>query len=708
MAFKETPDSLSGLPLSSAPIIVLDTETTGLDVAADRVIEIGAVRITGGDLDESDSFSAFVNPGIPIPPRVTEIHGITDEHVADAGSFEAIFSDFTEWAGPALVVGYSIGYDLAILKAEHARRDMPWHAPRCLDVRHLVQVFAPNLPKDSLEITADWLNIDVLNRHRALDDAQLTAQIFAILLLRLRERGVNTLAQAERLSRTRATQQEAEIKHGWHEVAGSGRSAPTSVSEYARIDSYPYRHKVAQIMHVPPLFAENHETLRQTLGRMTNQKVSSLFLSADSTGAHGIVTERDILRAIDTDGAAALDTPVSTYAVRPLVTVGSNEFVYRAISSMADKGFRHLGVTNDAGEIIGALSARDLLKQRASGAISLGDNIEAASSAAELGTVWSELITVTKGLVYEEVDPRNIAAVISRELRALTRRACELAERDMAAAGEGEPPVPYAMLVLGSGGRGESLLAMDQDNAIVYASGEPGGPEDQWFEKLGARIADTLNDAGVEYCKGGIMARNAAWRKDLKAWTETIESWVNKANPEDILNSDIFYDAKAVYGDWELADRLRGRAFAMARDGTNFLKFHTLNAANFQVPLGLFNRFKLDNGRIDIKKGGIMPIFSTARVLALEYGLDAHSTPERLEQAAQLKPHMQSSINSLIDAHKFLLDMILHQQLRDIDAGIALSNSIVPTDLTTHHRDELRWALEQVAQVSGLLDAPVV
>ena len=82
--------------------------------------------------------------------------------------------------------------------------------------------------------------------------------------------------------------------------------------------------------------------------------------------------------------------------------------------------------------------------------------------------------------------------MISRELRALTARACELAEAEMAEAGLGEAPAPYALLVLGSGGRGESLLAMDQDNALIYADGRPGrrrrmvraiGPADRRYSR---------------------------------------------------------------------------------------------------------------------------------------------------------------------------------------------------------------------------------
>ena len=80
----------------------------------------------------------------------------------------------------------------------------------------------------------------------------------------------------------------------------------------------------------------------------------------------------------------------------------------------------------------------------------------------------------------------------------------------MKAEGQGEPPCAYALCVLGSAGRGESLLAMDQDNAIVFADGEPGDAADRWFARFGGIVADILHEVGVPYCKGGVMAKNDA------------------------------------------------------------------------------------------------------------------------------------------------------------------------------------------------------
>ena len=709
MSFLKADDSFSGLPLSAVPAVAMDCETTGLDVASDRVVEIAAVRVHGSDGAEEDRFVSLVHPGVPIPPASTAIHTITDDEVADARAFPAVMPDFAEWAGRALVIGYSIGFDLGILKSEHQRHGLAWTPPRSIDVRHLIQYLAPDLPNQSLELAAQWLGVEVGERHRALGDAETAARIFTALIPRLRDKGVKTLAQAERVCRNLTGRLGEEAQAGWHEVVRDDRIEKENVAEYARIDSFPYRHRVADIMRLPAICVDSDTTVRDALAMMMEKGISSVFVNPPGPEEdYSILTERDILRAFNSEVAGVRDAPVTDYSKGPLVTVESEEFVYRAIAGMSQKRFRHLGVRDAEGKLVGALSARDLLRQRASDALSLGDSLEKAASARELGRVWSGLTTVARGLVFEEADPRDIAAIVSRELRALTRRACELAEAEMKRLGKGEPPRPYALLVLGSGGRGESLLAMDQDNAIIFDEGEPGGPADTWFAELGGKVADMLNEAGVIYCPGGIMASKPEWRLDVAGWRARVDSWISKSRPEDLLNSDIFFDALPVYGQRGLAEALFTEALAAARDSRTFLMAMSRKASDFQPPLNWLGRPRLESGRIDLKKSGLMPIFSAARVAALTHGITARSTPERLEAVRALDVFDSAVIGRLIDAHKVLLGTILGQQLRDIQAGIALSNRVAPSEIPAHERQQLNWALGQIESVRDLLGTPAL
>ncbi len=707
MSFKVEKTGLSALPLNLVPAVVIDTETTGLDPASDRIVEIAAVRITDGQAEPDRAFQVMVNPGISIPSSSTAIHTITDADVATADGIADVIPVFSQWIGNAIMIGYSIGFDLAVLKAEHQRHDVRWQAPRSLDVRHLVALIARDLPEQSLDTAAAWLGVPVTDRHRALGDAIVTLNVFQALLPKLKQRGIVTLAQAERACLEHASRRHGEAQAGWHDVVDPGRTAPSNVTDYARIDSFPYRHRTGDIIHSPPLCVSGTAKMSEALTLAIQRQVSSVFVVSE-TGSDdiGILTERDMLRAIEANGTKALATPVNKFAFFPLVTVAADEFVYRAISLMARRGFRHLGVTGTDGKLVGALSARDLLKQRADTAVALGHDIDTAMSTDALGKVWARLTTVVRALVSEDVDPRDIAAVLSRELRSLTQRACELGEAAMALQGKGPPPQPYAMFVLGSGGRGESLLAMDPDNAIIFDNGDPGGDADLWFAGLGKIVADTLNDAGVSHCKGGIMASNSEWRMDARRWRDVVAQWLSKSRPEDILNADIFFDAKAVHGDSALLDSLRTDAVCAAHNAHGFLNAMQMRAGEFTSPVSWFGKWKLEDGRVDLKRAGLMPLFSAARVLALRHGVSELSTPARFEAVRAAGVEAAHVINDLIEAHQVLLSAILRQQLRDIEAGLTLGNSVDPAQMSGHDKQQVRWAIDQVPKVRDLLGIP--
>ena len=697
--FRASAPNLSALPLSSLNAIVLDLETTGLNTTSDHIVQIGAVRLSAGRIDHNDIFDELVDPGVPIPESATAIHSIRDHDVAEAANFPAVLPRFVDWANGYVVLGYSLGFDFAMLKTEHDRARLSWKSPRGLDIAHLVQVLSPALPSTSLDTVAAWLGIEVRDRHQALGDALLAAEIFVALLPRLRSKGIITLAEAERACSALTAKIEEEARAGWQ-----GTIVPRNRSSQARVDSFPYKHRLHQIERAPPIILSPQTKIRDALRRMMQDQVSSIFLEpADGNVGLGILTERDVLRAIDGIGEGVLDQPADKFATRALITLDGNEFVYRAISRMTAEGVRHLGVRDETGNVIGAVSARDLLNQQAGNVITLGDHIDRAESSAELGSIWSGLASVVATLLEEDVEIFDIAAIISGELQALTRRACEIAEREFIESGMGAPPVPYAMLVLGSGGRGESLLAMDQDNAIIYELGEPGDRADQWFAALGERVATILDEAGVRYCQGGVMASNAAWRKDAAHWRKTIAAWMADSRPDNILSADIFFDARPVHGQMELGDALMQDALTAAGKSPSFLSALAATAAQHKSPIGWFGKLKLKDRRVDLKKGGLMVLFSVARILALRYGLAERSTRTRFLAAYDHLDEGKEAIADLIEAHRILLETILRQQLVDLDQGIPLSSRVSPSSLSNLQRQQLKWALGRTPLTLNLL-----
>ena len=695
------PVATGATPLRSLTAVALDTETTSLDVRSGRIIEIGAVGLANGRLVPDLHFAALVNPQEAIPLESTAIHGITDEDVKSADSFPAVYKRYRDFAGAHVVLGYALSFDFAMLQREHERAGLTWSPPRFLDVRDLVRWLKPDLPNDSLETVASWLGLDAAGRHRALPDARLTAEVFLALLPRLRERSIRTLAEAAGACRKLAASRPESGAAEWHDAA-SPSAAPV------RIDSYPYRHRAKDVMSAPPMFAAPALSIREALALLVANKVSSLFIARDRPDApHGIVTERDILRAIDRDGVAAFEKPVRSIATFPLETVSETDFLYVAFGRMRRKRYRHMGVVGPDGDLVGAITQRDLVRLQADEALAFADALEDAVSIEELALVWRKLARAVRALVQEEVDARDVAGIISGEVRSLTARAAAIAEREVSAASPRPPALRFAVMVLGSGGRGESLLALDQDNAIVFEADDPAAAE-AWLLKLGQRMNAVLDEIGVPFCKGGVMAGNAAWCKSARQWREQVSHWLSRPAPQDILNADIFFDAMPVYGEQALAVDLRADAIAAASGSTVFLQLMSLNAAKVQAPINWLGRFKLDeDGRVDLKRHGIMPIFSAARVLALRHRVPHHATASRLHALRGRPDVPDDCVDGLLEAHQILLRQILLQQLADIEHGIPLSNRVDPGMLGYSERVRLKWALEQVPLVNNLLGDPV-
>jgi DNA polymerase-3 subunit epsilon/CBS domain-containing protein len=682
-------------PLTALEAVALDLETTGLDPRKARIVQVAMVHLSGPHVDARPCFNSLINPGIPIPAVARSIHGISDEMVAAAPAFATVIPAVDSLVS-GVIIGHAIAYDLAVLAREYQLAQRPWKAPpRSLCVRTLAQVAAPALPEHTLEHLCAWLNIDLAGRHTAAGDALAAARIFVALVPLLRQRGIHTLAEAEAaVSRVGLSQaQDVYILSTKTAIPESG------IATLSRIDSFPYRHRVRDVMSTPPVFVSENTTAGEAITLLLERKVSSVFVRV-AEGPPGIVTERDLLRIIDRNQDLGLATMMGSIASKPLETVHEVAFIYRAIGRMDRLGIRHLGVRNDDGEIVGAVTPRNLLRQRATAAIMLGDEIEGATAPAALGRAWARVPLVARGLLSEDIDAHLIAAVISSEICALTRRGALLAEADL-----GTPPVPYTVLVLGSAGRGESLLAADQDNAIVYASGEPDGPEDRYFAQLGNRMCQTLDEVGVRFCKGGVMAKNAQWRMSRKRWQETIDSWVLRQRPEDLLNVDIFYDGVPVHGDPALGETVLSHAYARGRSAPDFLKLLALASHQYESPFTLLRRLRVDaNGRIDLKKVGLLPIHTCARVVAIRHGIRTRATPDRLRGLLDMGLASTVDVHDIIEAHRTLLDAVLDQQLEDGERGIPLSSKVAPTRLSTEDRSKLRSALGDIGKAVHLVD----
>lgn len=691
-------------PLATLPALVLDLETTGLDVARDRVVQIGAWAMSGRDIDAEPELDRLVHPGIAIPPASTRIHRIDDRRVADAPPFR----DHVELLAAAIdgrvVVGHHIAFDLAILRFEAGRAGIAWRDPRSLDVALLAGALEPTLQDLGLETLASWLNVPVEGRHSATGDCLITARVFVGLLARLRERGLRTLAEAESLQRRRDDLLLREAQAGWHRQPGdtSDAAEPPPPGE-ALVDSFLHRNRLVDVMQSPVYTVDAGDCLRSAARAMLDHRIGSLVVTDGGGHALGMLTERDLLRA---SGDPAVDfdrARVADWMNSPLESMRADDFLYRALARMARKKFRHLPVLDAAGEAVGIVSERDLLRYRAEAANWLGDRLASADNLAELANTNAQLAEVAAALREEGLDGVEVANIVSSEICALTARVGALAQREIEDQ-LGPPPAEYCLLVLGSAGRGESLLGADQDNALIHA-GKP--EDDDWYAEFGRVLAAMLDTAGIPRCRGEVMACNALWRGTLMQWQDRVRDWLRRTRPDDLLNVDIFFDMYPVHGDEDLYRKLREFALDEARRQPPFIGLLADSVVGMHTSLKFFGGFRTDGGRIDLKLGGLLPLVSTSRVLALKSGSRAHSTPERLRDAARRKCLPQADAERLAAVHRLLMTQVLRQQLRDLPAGTTPSGRVEIKTLSRTERRALRKELGWLEDILSTLRATV-
>ncbi len=687
-------------PLVALEAVAIDTETTGLDLKTARLVQFGAVRIRAGAVQPSEQLTRLVDPGVDIPAQATRVHGITAQDVAGAHDFATFAPEMESFLGRAILIGHTIGYDIAILNREYQIASRPWQTPRALDVRLLARLTSEAGPHDDLESICGALGIEIEGRHSAIGDALAAAHAFVALIPHLRARGIRTLAEAEAAARVRAEQDARTARGLFTPELPPAADLPRVL---VKVDSFPYRHRVRDVMSAPPVMVSGATSLKEAMALLLEKRTSSLFVSSADHGV-GIITERDVLRAVANGDGAAMSRRIDEIASRPLQTVEEDAFVYRAIGRMDRLGIRHLAVVDRDDELVGALTTRNLLRHRASTAMMLGDQIDSAPDAPTLAKAWAQLPHMAAMLLEEEVDARLVSSVISSEICALAARAAVMAEQRLAEAGRGGPPVAYALMVLGSAGRGESLLAADQDHAIVYTEGEPDGPEDQWFAALGEEISNILDAVGVPFCKGGVMSKNAQWRMSRSHWIETIDRWVRRQRPGDLLNVDIFFDAVAVHGALELAEDIFDHAYDVAQHTPSFIKLLSESARGARAPLTIFRKLKTDsNGRVDLKMHGLFPLVAGARVLAIKNGIRARATSERLQGLIDSGLVDAHEGTALIDAHRTILTAMLAQQLMDGEQGIALTSRVAPDQLSERLRTDVTHAVTAVATMNDLV-----
>ena len=348
--------------LAALDAVVIDTETTGLDPAKAWIVEIGAVRIAGGRLAGDVGAHPLAHPAQSgrADPRggQRKFTASTMRRSRRRRGSAAAVRTFPPRSARTVLIGHSLGFDLAVLKREFARAGVAWQPPRTLDTRLLAEVAAPELAGYSLDSLSAWLGVAMGARHSALGRRRNHGARVPRALPKLREAGIRTLAEAERACRGMTATLEGQHRAGWAEPVQAPDAARRGRAHRQLSVSAPRgrRDERAGSFHCAGCAACRRTGAHDARARVVAVRASrrlrppgrGRMRPASSPSAMCCARSPMAARRRLTQPGRRCREPPARAPSRP------TRSVYLAIARMNRRGVRHLGVTDAAGFVIGA------------------------------------------------------------------------------------------------------------------------------------------------------------------------------------------------------------------------------------------------------------------------------------------------------------------------------------------------------------------
>lgn len=468
------------------------------------------------------------------------------------------------------------------------------------------------------------------------------------------------------------------------------------VNEEAVLASSLMNTSISQFYHTPVTTVEQNHSIQNAAIKMTELRFSCLVVvECEETKEKpvGIVTDKDLRQRCIAKGLD-FSLPVQQIMTTNMLTIAHDSSAYDALMLMTAKRIHHLPVMKH-GQLHAMVTITDLMNHESQNAVNLTHIIRKAKNVDELVETSLLLPKLQIRMAKLGTTADHVGKSISAITTAFTIRLIELAEKQL-----GQAPVAYAWLAAGSQARQEQFAHSDQDNALII-SDEMKPEDDQWFAQLATFVSDGLARCGFIYCPGDIMATNEKWRKPQKIWHEYFSQWVGNPSPKALLNSSVFFDLATIHGDISLLDEVKERLLRKTKGNSLFLAHLSKNALAFRPPLGFFRDFVLikegeNQNVLDLKHNGIAPIVDLARIYALNEGVAASNTIERLKQVAGTPSLTKASAENLIDAYEFLGLLRMEHQAKKLQLNEKPDNYLAPKDISKLEREHLKDAFKVI------------
>jgi len=464
---------------------------------------------------------------------------------------------------------------------------------------------------------------------------------------------------------------------------------------------------LAELLRGPALTCSPDTPLREAFARMHDQHVGSIVVVEHDGGGErvaGILTRTDLIGRVILP-EVPLSTPVAAVMSPGVLTLTGEDTAADAALLMAEHTIRHVPVMarrEGRAHVAGVISERDLFALQRLTVRQLAVAIRRSDGVEALTTVAADVRRLSLHLVAQGVAAAPLTRLISHLNDQLTERLVALACERFAA-----DPRSFCWLSFGSEGRSEQTIATDQDNGILY---DPAATVQPRMLELAAWVNDALAACGFPLCKGNIMARNPAWCLTYDEWEQQFSGWIDRGDPDALLNASIFFDLRPLAGNTALAGQLHTGVVQRAQRNARFLKQMTDNALRNRPPAGggfvdtLFS--ERAGGRVDLKMHGTVLFVDAARIWALAAGLAQTNTAERLQLLAEAGRLPEDDVRAWVPSFEFFQLMRLREQHRRSGTTVderRSPNEVELSELSTIERRTVNEAFRQARRLQQRL-----
>lgn len=477
----------------------------------------------------------------------------------------------------------------------------------------------------------------------------------------------------------------------------------------------------------------------------------------DTAALKRLKEHREALRSVE---SFPYSEELSSVMVSPVYTCSPDARAKDVVREMSRRAVSSVVVAGDAGEPLGILTERDVLKKIVASekpgaaeapvseimtpepvTLSPGDSIYRALSVLTAkgikhlplveGRKVAGIVTMRQLLRLRHPEPTALIAM-TQEARGPSALRAVLGEMPRVAAAKlgagigaydvavmlslinqdihrrafelaieqaGEPPAGCCLFLTGSHGRMENLVSTDQDHGLIIE--DRGEGHDAYFIELSRTFSEMLLDIGYSWCPGYVMSANPTWRKTLPEWKVQLDYWFERQVANLARYVTVFFDAVPVWGEAALFDELSDFAFKLLSEHREVLRVLHEEEGRHKVPTGFLGRFITEKegehkGELNVKRSGLIFVVEAVRILALMRGVRETQTVKRIARLVEGGFMHPDDGEYYEAAFKSLLHFAMGAEVEKALAGENPDTYIRPSELSPREKELLRHSFKAV------------